>query len=245
MSKPISFVFFGSSSFSTYVLKALESRGFVPAFSITSSREPLPIQKLQAINADVFIVASFGKILPKEVIYMPPHKTLNVHPSLLPKLRGPAPIQGAILGEQETGVTIMRLDEKMDEGPIVAQKKVLFETWPVKYSEAEEVLGTEGGLLLADILEDWVNGKIVENPQDHPHATYTKMIKKEDSEIGNDSPEVALRKVLAYEVWPRARIGDLIVTEAHIENAHLVLDRVLPPGKKEMVYKDYLRGKLS
>lgn len=245
MNKPISFIFFGSSSFSTYVLNALESRGLRPVLTITSSKEPLPIEKLKKIKADVFVVASFGKILPKEIIYMPEHKTLNVHPSLLPKLRGPAPIQGAIIDKQETGVTIMRLDEKMDEGPIVAQKKILFSTWPTKYTETEKILGTEGGLLLADILEQWIEGKIIEKQQDSSLATYTKIIKKDDADITNDLPEVALRKIMAYEVWPRARLGDLIVTEAHLEDGKLILDRVLPSGRKEMPYQDYLRGRLS
>jgi len=244
MNKKPSFVFFGSSSFSTYVLDALKSRGLEPIFSITSSREPLPIEKLKEINTDVFIVASFGKILPKEVIDMPKYKTLNVHPSLLPRLRGPAPIQEAIIGEKETGVTIIQLDEQMDHGPIVVEKKVSFDNWPVSYTRAEEKLGTEGGLLLADVLEPWVNGKIQAVSQDESLATYTKLIKKQDADITNDAPEIAYRKVLAYEVWPRARMGDLIITAAHLADNVLVIDRVIPPGKKEMNYQDYLRGRL-
>lgn len=69
-----------------------------------------------------------------------------------------------------------------------------------------------------------------------------KMIKKEDADISNDSPEVALRKVRAFEVWPRARKGELVVTKAHLEDGKFVPDMVIPPGKKEMNYNDYLRG---
>lgn len=226
-----------------YVLDALKSRGFEPIFSITSSREALPIEKLKAAEADVFIVASFGKILPKEIIDLPKHRTLNVHPSLLPRLRGPAPIQAAIIGEKETGVSIMYLDEQMDHGPIIAEKKVDFAIWPVGYTEAEKKLGTEGGLSLADILEDWISGAVQAIPQDESLATYTKLIKKEDADITNDAPEVAYKKILAYEVWPRARLGDLIITAAHLENGALVINRVIPPGKREMNYQDYLRGR--
>lgn len=235
----IKFVFFGSSQFSKYVLDTLKSKGFEPVLNVTSAKDPLP----EMPEADVYIVASFGKILPKELIYKPKYKTLNVHPSLLPKLRGPAPIQGAILSEAETGVTIMRLNEKMDTGPILAKKKVEFEKWPERYSKAEEVLGKAGGELLAEVLPKWIAGEIKEEEQDNSEATYTKLIKKDDADISNDTPELALRKIYAYEVWPRARIGDLIVTEAHIAEGKLVLDRVLPPGKKEMLYADYLRGK--
>lgn len=239
MENKISFVYFGSSQFSKYVLDALKARDFEPILNITSTKTPLP----ELPDADVYIVASFGKILPAEVIYKPRFKTLNVHPSLLPKLRGPAPIQGAILNEAGTGVTIMRMDEKMDEGPILAQEKVSFEKWPERYTKAEEILGRAGGKLLADILPKWVGGEIKEIQQNGSEATYTKMIKKEDADITGDSPEEALRKIYAYEVWPRARLGDLIVTDAHNEDGKLVLDRVIPPGKKEMSYADYLRGK--
>ncbi len=241
----IKFVFFGSSQFSTYVLGTLKQHGFEPALSITSSKEPIDLKALEQIGADVFIVASFGKILPAELIYMPPHQTLNVHPSLLPKLRGPSPIQAAIIGEEETGVTIQRINEKVDEGPIVAQETVPFDTWPIGYAEAERILGQKGGEMLADILPKWVSGEILGSPQDHSQASYTKIINKTDADISNNSPELAWRKVLAYEVWPRARLGELIVTKAHLESNKLVLDRVLPPGKKEMNYQDYLRGNLK
>jgi len=234
-----SFVFFGSSPISKIVLDVLRKNGLTPILNIDSAKAPLP----PLPDADVYVVASFGKILPDSVIYKPKYKTLNVHPSLLPKLRGPAPIQGAILEEEKTGVTIMRLDEKMDHGPILAQREVPIHPWPQKYEIVEQILGEAGGKLLAEVMPKWVNKEIQEKPQDENLATYTKMIKKENSDISNDSPEKALRKILAYHTWPRARIGKLIITEAHIEADKLVLDKVIPPGKKEMLYQDYLRGK--
>ncbi|MHB1330702.1 MAG: methionyl-tRNA formyltransferase [Minisyncoccota bacterium] len=235
----INFVFFGSSKFSEYVLSSLRDRGFEPILNVTSARDPIP----DLPDADVYIVASFGKILPDSLIYKPRFKTLNVHPSLLPKLRGPAPIQGAILSGEETGVSIMRLNDKMDQGPVLAQKEVIMTEKPMHYLKAEEILGKAGGELLAEVLPMWVSGEVKEVPQNENDATYTKMIKKEHADITNESPEQALRKIRAYEVWPRARVGDLIVTGAHIEDGKLILDKVIPPGKKEMVYKDYLRGK--
>lgn len=235
----LDFIFFGSSKFSEYVLKVLRDKGYEPKLCITSAKGDLP----EIPDADLYIVASFGKILKDELINKPKYKTLNVHPSLLPKLRGPAPIQGAILSGEKTGVSIMRMNAKMDQGPVLATKEVIFENNPEQYVIAEEILGTIGGELLAEVIPGWVSGEIKEKPQDDSQATYTKLIKKEDSDITNDSPEVAMRKIRAYEVWPRARLGELIVTDAHIEGGKLVLDKVIPPGKKEMVYTDYLRGK--
>jgi len=235
------FVFFGSSEFSNLVLKELEEKGFVPELSITSAKLPLDKEKLESIKADVFIVASFGKILPDWLIYMPKWKTLNVHPSLLPKLRGPSPIQGAILSGEKTGVTIQRINEKMDEGPILAQEEIALPP-NLGYIEIEKILAQAGGELLAEILPKYISGEIKEIEQSTEGATYTKMVKKEDADITNDSPETALRKVRAYEIWPRARKGELVITKAHIEDNKFVPDMVIPPGKKEMNYKDYLRG---
>lgn len=241
MPNNIRFVYFGSSEFSKLVLRELVDKGFEPVLSITSAHEPLDKEKLQLINADVFIVASFGKILPDWLIYMPKFKTLNVHPSLLPKLRGPSPIQGAILSGEKTGVTIQRINEKMDEGPIIAQKEVQLPE-NLGYIETEKILAKIGGEMLAEILPKYIGGELKEIEQSSIGATYTKMIKKEDADISNDSPEMALRKVRAYEVWPRARKGELVITKAHIEGDKFIPDRVIPPGKKEMDYKDYLRG---
>ena len=234
----ISFVFFGSSQFSKYVLDTLREHDLKPILNITSAKEPLP--KLP--DADVYIVASFGKILPKEIIYKPKFKTLNVHPSLLPKFRGPSPIQSAILSGERTGVSIMRMDEKMDHGPIILQKEIPIEPFPDYYLTVEEKLGKAGGELLAEVLPQWISGDLKEVEQDESDATYTKLIKKEDAGITNDSPEMQLRKIFAYEVWPRARLRDIIITKAHLEDGKLVPDMVIPPGKKEMVYADYLRG---
>ena len=101
------------------------------------------IEKYSGEEFDVFIVASYGKLLPQNIIDMPKHGILNVHPSLLPKLRGASPIKSAILSENETGVTIMQLDALMDHGPIVAQKKVEVLEWPPYDDDLEIILGQD------------------------------------------------------------------------------------------------------
>lgn len=202
---------------------------------------------------DLFIVASYGKIIPQNILDIPKYKTLNIHPSLLPKLRGPSPISSAILGENETGVTIMRLDSEMDHGPIIAQEKINIE-WPPYYSELEKISAETGARMLYEIVPKWIKGEIKETEQDHNLATICKKIQKADGELDlNDSPEKNLRKIRAFNVWPGAYYFDtnsdkkirIIVKSAKIENDKLILERIIPEGKKEMNYEDYLRGKRS
>ncbi|MEQ1561196.1 MAG: methionyl-tRNA formyltransferase [Nitrospira sp.] len=198
---------------------------------------------------DLFVVASYGKIIPQEILDLPKYKTLNVHPSLLPKLRGASPLQSAILEEDKTGVSIIRLDAEEDHGPIIAQKNIDIE-WPPYEDELEKVSGVVGGKLLAEVIPDWMDGKIKEAEQDHPLATFCKKIEKTDGEINlSDDPEKNLRKIRAYCVWPTAYFFEddtkkrIVIKRAHIETGKLILDRVIPEGKKEMNYSDYLRGK--
>lgn len=215
----------------------------VPVYQPETLRDTSVQSELHREAADVFIVASYGKIIPRDIYELPNHGTLNVHPSLLPELRGAAPLQFTILEKDKAGVTIMQINEKMDEGPIVVQETVELPEWPPRYSSLETILAKRGGELLADILPKWIRGEITPLEQDHSKATYTRKIEKKDADITHDSAETALRKIRAFEVWPRARKGDLIITDAHIDKGELIIDRVIPPGKKEMEYADYLRGK--
>lgn len=208
-------------------------------------------------NWDLFLVVSYGKIIPRAILDMPHHGTLNVHPSLLPKLRGASPIQGAILedvpvgGPHEVGVTIMLIDEEVDHGPIVTQEKMMIENWPPKGSELEETLGTLGGKLLVKTIPEWVAGKITPREQDHDKASYIKKITKKSGHIDvDDDPERMYRKIRAFDIWPRAyflfKRGEkeirVIVTEAHLEEGKLIIDRIIPEGKREMTYAEFLRG---
>ena len=257
--KKVRFAFFGSSQFSSYVLEELKLMDFSPLLVINSAKDPLPMKELKEIDADVFVVASFGKILPKELIELPRYKSLNVHPSLLPQLRGPAPIQESILSLREPGVTIIKMDEKMDHGPILAQAKVSIDPWPDHYQVVEEKLGRAGGRILGSLLSEWVAGKIPERPQDESKSTYTKLIKKEDGllDLGDPADE-NLRKVLAYSTWPGAymiysakggsasggkrREIRLVVKDAEVKDGKFSPTRVIPAGKREMSWQDFLRG---
>ena len=207
--------------------------------------------KNECKDFDLFIVASYGIIIPQTVLDIPKFKTLNVHPSLLPKLRGPSPIQSAILSENETGVSIMRLDSEMDHGPILTQEKLDIE-WPPYADELEKISASVGVKLLSEVIPGWISGEIKEIEQDHSLATFCKMIEKKDAELNlNDSTEFNLRKIRAYAIWPGAyffeQTGDkqirIIVKKAKINEGKLVIERIVPEGKKEMDYSDYLRGK--
>ncbi len=208
-------------------------------------------EKLTALSADLFIVASYGKIIPKNILNIPKHGTLNVHPSLLPKLRGATPIQSAILNEEKTGVTIMLVDEKVDHGPIVVQEEVAISDWPPYADRLRNTLAEAGGKLLVKILPGWVEGKIKATEQDHARATFTKKIKKEDGLLdllGN--AEENLKKIRAYRDWPTAYFfADhkgkklrVVVREAEMSDGKLEITKVIPEGKKEMSYEDFLRG---
>ena len=165
--------------------------------------------KIQNTNPDLFVVASYGKILPKEILDMPKFGALNVHPSLLPKYRGASPIQTAILnGEDETGVTIMLMDEKMDHGAILAQQELRisndeFLISKPTYPELHNKLAEIGAELLVKTIPDWIEGKIKPVPQNEGKATYTHILKKEDGRIDWNKEAVYIeRQVRAMYPWP-------------------------------------------
>ena len=210
-------------------------------------------------DCDVFIVASYGKIIPTAIIDIPPKKTLNVHPSLLPKYRGASPLQSAMLDDdKQTGVTIIRLDEKMDHGPIIAERNVTVDEWPI-YEDFEALMAREGGQILAEALPKWVAGEISERPQDDSQAIYTEKIAKEDGLIEEAALEpnaaaprayAAFRKIQAFHQWPTAyffaeRRGKRIrvkIAAASFTGGRLTIERVIPEGSREMAYGDFLKG---
>lgn len=210
------------------------------------------IDELGNSDWDLFIVASYGKILPARLLEIPKKGVLNVHPSLLPRLRGASPIRSAILeDEKETGVTIMLIDEGMDHGPIVAQARVEVESWPPKASLLEALFAHEGGELLAEVIPLWLEGNITPEEQDHDKATFTKKIKKEDGLIDlSDDPYQNLLKIRAYEGWPGTYFfvnkggteTRVKIVDAELVDGKLVLTRVVPEGKKEMRYEDFARN---
>lgn len=211
-------------------------------------------EALQNSGSDIYIVAAYGKIIPQSILDIPVHKTLNVHPSLLPAFRGASPIRSAILEDANpTGVTIMILTSGIDEGPILAQEAVLIpkEEWPLKGLLLDELLARRGGALLAKTIPDWVAGRITPSEQPHEEATYSKKITKEMGLISlSDDPYTNLRKIRAFDGWPgtyffHEKNGVSIrikIVDAHIENDTLYIDRIIPEGKKEMSYEDFLKS---
>ena len=204
------------------------------------------------LNVQCFAVIDYGTFLPKRLIDAAPHGILNMHPSLLPRLRGPSPIRSAILtDEKNTGITVMLVDEEMDHGPVVAQKKIPVPQWPPRGRELDELLSSEGGKLLAEILPLWVSGDIEAQPQNHDIATYCKQFAKEDGllDLSADAYQNLL-KIRAFDGWPGTytffeKDGKQIrvqVLDAHIENKKLILDIVKPEGKNEMPYADFARS---
>ena len=214
----------------------------------------LPVELTSPLSGgwDLFVVAAYGKLLPRSLLDLPKHGTLNVHPSLLPKLRGASPIQAAILGDiRKTGVTIMLVDEEMDHGPIIAQAEITVEDWPPKASALRELLAHVGGELLAETIPLWLEKKIPPEEQDESKATYTLKIKKDDGLIDlNDDSYENFKKIRAFDMWPGTYFftlrGDkevrVKIADAEFKDGKLVITRIIPEGKKEMSYQDFLRG---
>ncbi len=211
------------------------------------------IDELKKEKWSIFVVASFGKIIPKAILDIPPKGTLNVHPSLLPKYRGASPIESQILNdEQEVGVSIMLLDEQMDHGAILAQTHYDTEhNEQMKTSGLTLELGRRGGALLAKTIPLYLEGKITIKEQNHNDATFTKKINKEDGLIKlDDNAYKNYLKYLAYDTWPKTyffieKNGKQI--RIKITNAEFVLGEfrvlsVIPEGGREMNYEDFLRG---
>jgi len=154
-------------------------------------------------NADIILVASYGKILPDYIYNGPKFGSLNIHPSLLPKYRGPSPIQYTILaGEKKTGVTIAKITEKIDAGDILVQEKVNIEPND-NFKTLEEKLAQVGGKLAANIIPLFIENKISPLPQNELKATYTYKIKKEDGFLDFKKPALYLERMIrAFYPWP-------------------------------------------
>lgn len=215
------------------------------------------------LSWDFFLVASYGKIIPQEILDIPTHGTLNIHPSLLPKYRGPSPLETTILnGDNETGVTIIKLDAEMDHGPILAQEILTLcpeqDNLPIyNFEELRDKTAELGTQLLIKILPDYLKSKIKPREQDHLQVTYTKKFTKEDGELNLQNTNLNnYRKILALNPWPGTYLDypgpegkiRVIIKQAHLENLmdredkKLVYDRVVPAGRKEMSWESFLNG---
>lgn len=161
------------------------------------------IRRLKKLSPDLIVVAAYGLILPKEILDIPKYKVINVHASLLPKYRGASPIQAAILnGDKETGITIMLVNEEMDEGPMLAQKTITINDND-NFGSLYNKLSVLGANLLLETLPKYLSGQILSIPQDDSKATYFPKITKEMGKIDwHKSASEIERQIRAFTPWP-------------------------------------------
>ncbi len=226
--------------------KAEAERLGVPVFQPESPRAPEAVAALAAAEPDLIVVAAYGRILPRAVLGIPRRPVVNVHPSLLPRWRGPSPVAAAILaGDRTTGVSIMELVPQMDAGPIVAARS--FPIAPDDTTGALEArLAEEGAALLIETLPAWLAGDIRAVPQDESRVTTCPLLEKAHGHLRADmTAREAERAVRAYDPWPGAFVtyeGErLAVWRAHVGDPG---DELLPgdltviAGKPAIAFRD-------
>lgn len=231
---------------------------------------PRTLETIKAYKPDIIIVAAYGQIIQKELLELPPLGCVNVHASLLPRLRGASPIQHAILdGEEETGVTLMQMSEGLDTGDMLA--KTIVSVGKMNYEELHDRLALIGAELLVEVLPLIGQRRLVPRPQNEEEATYAGMITKQDGRIDfTKSADEIERQIRAFDPWPGAfcsykeqtlkiwqaqaleggeeqtpgRI--LAVSDEGIDIACgsgiLRAQQIQLPGKKRVAVKDFLRG---
>jgi len=238
-------IFFGSSDFVYPILKKLQEKFEV--VKIISSPEQLnkkAIKQIKPLNPDLFVVASFGKILSGELLKIPKLGSINIHPSLLPKYRGPSPIQTAILnGEIKTGVSFIKMDEKVDHGPIIKQ----FEE-PILPGDTFATLSKRLFEKAAENLESVINrftkGQ-TDKPQDDSKTTFTKILKRADGYIDVEKPpnkQKLERMIRAFTPWPGAWTRYCLNPQTSQKNLIKLLpnQKIQVEGRRQMSYKDFI-----
>lgn len=186
-------------------VKELALKHNLPVYQPMKVREPEFVQKIKEMAPEVIVVAAFGQLLPKDLLDIPPLGCINVHASLLPKYRGSAPIQYVIInGEQETGITIMHMDVKLDTGDMILKRAI-----PIAEDETggslHDKLAVLGGELLIEALEKIKNGTADRIPQEHDQATFVKVLNKEMGNIDFKLPAVRIERLIrGLNPWPSA-----------------------------------------
>ena len=225
-------------------------------------------EKLLSINPDLIVVAAYGKILPEWLLNIPEYGTVNVHASLLPKYRGASPIQWALLnGEEETGVTIMKVIPELDAGDIISQRRVKIERED-NAKTLHDKLAEVGAELLVETIPLYVSGKLKPVPQNEEEATYCPQIKKEMGEIDwTRSSREIFNQIRAFTPWPSAyttfrgkrvkilkaepvegsgKPGEVIEAGRELIVATgkgaLRVERLRPEGRKEISGEEFARG---
>lgn len=236
-----------------------------------SLRDPATLAELRSTGAELIVLADYGRIIPPAVLDPPRHGALNIHPSLLPRHRGAAPVPAAILaGDATSGVTLMRMDAGLDTGPILAQRAIPLdgtETAP----QLEERLAELGADLLVEQLPAWLDGALRARPQPDEGVTLTRPLHRSDGRLDPTRTAVELeRQVRAYQPWPgsflewggdRLKVwsatalpeteagdaGEIAIRDRSMVLAcaggSLRLEEVQPAGRRRMTGPEYLRGK--
>ncbi|MFH1292067.1 MAG: methionyl-tRNA formyltransferase [bacterium] len=230
--------------------------------------QPDKLKNYNLDNADLNIVADYGMIIPQKILDAPKHGSINVHPSLLPKYRGPSPIQTALLnGETESGVSIMLMDDKMDHGPILAQQSLVIEaddTYPLLSKKMAE----KAIKMLLPVISKWINGEIQVKVQDDAQASLCHMLSRDHGQVDfNRSAQEIYNQYRALLPWPgiwteldgkrlkllKIRIADKNIkqgefdfTDGHFyigcnSNSIEILE-LQPEGKKSMTAKNFING---
>ena len=250
------------------IVKVLAQELQLPIFQPKTLRETAAIDLIRNLAPDVIVVVAFGQILKQDVLAIPPYGCINVHASLLPRWRGAAPIQAAILHDEITGVTIMQMDEGLDTGPILSQRSVAIQH-EMTAGDLSAVLAKMDAELLIDTLPLYFDGAIKPRAQVDAEATQAPRLVKADGELDfNHSAEYLTRQIRAYNPWPGAffylkgaqirvfRAQALLQKQAvhgkryiidsqpawGTRKGMLVLSEVQAAGKKRMSGREFLRG---
>ncbi len=249
-------------------IKARSQELGVPVIQPETLKNETVLDHIESWGPDLIVVTAYGQILPPNILTIARNNAINVHASLLPRWRGAAPIQAAILmGEAETGITIMKMDAGLDTGPILSQRIT-----PIQDDETggelSERLSYLGADLLIETIPEYVAGNILPRDQDATLATYAPQLKKADGRLDFLQPSDQLvRQVRAYEPWPTSFIyfNDLRLTvrKAHTapglaqpglvvqhdgfpaigtKSGLVVLDLIQPAGRKTMPADAFVRG---
>ncbi|TMF11203.1 MAG: methionyl-tRNA formyltransferase [Chloroflexi bacterium] len=233
----------------------------LPVFQPERIRTEEAQARIREVGADLMVVVAYGQILPASLIDGPRLGTVNVHASLLPRHRGPAPIEWAILrGDSETGVTIMQMDIGVDTGPILAQERVPMASEEIA-PRLEGRLANVGGRLLVRTLDDLVEGRVQPVPQPAVGVTYAPRLRSEDGKLDPTTmtAEDIDRKVRALVgrvgTWMTLKGVDVKVLRGHRDGAVVeglpiqtvdgiyVVDEVQPPGGRVMSAAAWARGR--
>ncbi len=240
----------------------------VPIIQPETLKNEAVLDHLESWEPDLIVVTAYGQILPPNILTIGRNNAINVHASLLPRWRGAAPIQAAILnGDSDTGITIMKMDAGMDTGPIISQRSTPIQNEETG-GELSERLSFLGADLLIETIPEYVAGNIVSTNQDDSLATYAPQLKKADGRLDFlQTADQLVRQVRAYEPWPTSffYLSDLRLTvrEAHTApglaqpglvvlhdglpaigtgSGMVVLDLIQPAGRKTMPADAFVRG---